>query len=78
MFRNKFLSMVLLVGMLIAQSVPSALAATYCDQAQFVSDLTAPDGSTVCTRLGLHQDLAFDERRHLRLDDLLQPCLGRW
>ena len=46
MFRKKFLSMVLLVGMLIAQSVPSALAATYCDQAQFVSDLTAPDGST--------------------------------
>ena len=46
MFRKKFLSMVLLGGMLISQSVPSALAATYCDQAQFVSDLTAPDGSS--------------------------------
>ncbi|HSA99794.1 MAG TPA: NBR1-Ig-like domain-containing protein, partial [Anaerolineales bacterium] len=46
MFTKKFLSMVLLAGMLISQSVPKALAATYCDQAQFVSDLTAPDGSS--------------------------------
>src|SRR6266511_6187810 len=46
MFRNRFLSMVLLVGMLISQSVPSALAATDCDHAQFVSDLTSPDGSS--------------------------------
>src|SRR5690242_6956253 len=46
MFWKKFLGMVLLAGMLIAQSVPRALAATYCDQAQFVSDLTAPDGSS--------------------------------
>ena len=46
MFRRKFLSMVLLGGMLISQSVPKALAATYYDQAQFVSDLTAPDGSS--------------------------------
>ncbi len=46
MFRKKFLSMVLLTGMLVSQSVPRALAATYCDQAQFVSDLTAPDGSS--------------------------------
>ncbi|HEX9838673.1 MAG TPA: NBR1-Ig-like domain-containing protein [Anaerolineales bacterium] len=45
MFRNRFLSMVLLVGMLISQSVPRAHAATYCDHAQFVSDLTAPDGA---------------------------------
>ena len=45
MFRKKFLSMVLLAGMLISQSVPRALAATYCDQAQFISDLTAPDGA---------------------------------
>ncbi|HLO15475.1 MAG TPA: NBR1-Ig-like domain-containing protein, partial [Anaerolineales bacterium] len=44
MFRYKFLSMVLLVGILMSRSVPNALAAT-CDQAQFVSDLTAPDGS---------------------------------
>ncbi len=46
MFRNRFLSMVLLVGMLISQSVPRALAATDCDHAQFVSDLTVPDGSS--------------------------------
>src|SRR5512138_3903435 len=45
MFRKKFLSMILLLGMLISQSIPRALAATYCDQAQFVSDVTAPDGS---------------------------------
>src|SRR5215207_4418716 len=46
MFRQTFLSMVLVMGMLISQSVPTALAVTYCDQAQFVSDLTAPDGSS--------------------------------
>src|SRR5512134_550151 len=45
MFRKRFLSMVLLAGMLISQSVPKALAAA-CDQAQFVSDLTVPDGSS--------------------------------
>jgi hypothetical protein len=38
--------MVLLVGMLISQSVPRARAATTCDHAQFVSDLTVPDGSS--------------------------------
>jgi len=32
--------------MLTSQAVPRVLAATYCDQAQFVSDLTAPDGSS--------------------------------
>lgn len=46
MFWKRFLSMILLMGMLISQSVPKALAATYCDQAQFISDLTAPDGSS--------------------------------
>ena len=46
MFIRKFLSMVLLVGMLFGQSVPRALAAAYCDSAQFVSDLTVPDGSS--------------------------------
>jgi len=46
MLRGKFLGIFLLAGMLISQSVPSALAATDCDHAQFVSDLTAPDGST--------------------------------
>src|SRR5689334_3747921 len=46
MFRGKFVSIVLLAGMLISQAVPSALAASDCDHAQFVSDLTAPDGSS--------------------------------
>jgi photosystem II stability/assembly factor-like uncharacterized protein len=45
MFKRKILSMVLLVGLLFGQSVPRVRAAI-CDQAQFVSDLTAPDGST--------------------------------
>ncbi|HET9588795.1 MAG TPA: NBR1-Ig-like domain-containing protein, partial [Anaerolineales bacterium] len=45
MFRKEILSMVLLAGMLISQSVPQAQAATYCDHAQFISDLTAPDGA---------------------------------
>jgi photosystem II stability/assembly factor-like uncharacterized protein len=46
MFRHKILSMVILFGMLISQSVPRAMAAG-CDSAQFVSDLTVPDGSSV-------------------------------
>jgi hypothetical protein len=47
MFRYKFLSMVLLVGMLIGQSVPHARAQTLCDSAHFVSDLSYPDGTSV-------------------------------
>lgn len=46
MFRHKFLSMVILAGLLISQAVPPAMAATLCDSAQFVSDITVPDGST--------------------------------
>ena len=46
MFGKKFLSMALLAAMLVLQSVPRAQAQTYCDHAQFVSDLTAPDGSS--------------------------------
>ncbi len=34
------------MGMLFGQAVPRALAATYCDHVQFVSDVTAPDGSS--------------------------------
>jgi photosystem II stability/assembly factor-like uncharacterized protein len=45
MFRKRFLSLALLAAMLVLQSVPTAQAQTYCDHAQFVSDLTAPDGS---------------------------------
>ena len=46
MFRYKILSMVILFVMLISQSVPQAMAAG-CDSAQFVSDLTIPDGSSI-------------------------------
>ena len=46
MFRHRIFSMIVLFGMLISQSLPRAIAAG-CDSAQFVSDLTIPDGSTV-------------------------------
>jgi hypothetical protein len=39
--------MILLMGMLISQSVPRALAQANCDHVQFVSDLTVPDGSAM-------------------------------
>jgi photosystem II stability/assembly factor-like uncharacterized protein len=45
MFWKKIPGMVLLVGMLVTQTIPRALAATQCDSAQFVSDLTVPDGA---------------------------------
>jgi hypothetical protein len=35
-----------LLGILLSQSVPLALAQAGCDRAQFVSDVTAPDGSS--------------------------------
>jgi len=44
-FKRKILSMVLLAGIVLSQSVSNVYAAI-CDQAQFVSDLTAPDGSS--------------------------------
>ncbi len=44
MFRHKLLSMVLLGGMLLSQAVPVAHASA-CDQAQFISDITVPDGA---------------------------------
>ncbi len=46
MFRHRILGMVILFVMLFSQSVPRAMAAG-CDSAQFVSDLTIPDGSSV-------------------------------
>ncbi len=46
MFRYKFLSMVIAAGLLFSQSIPAARAATVCNSAQFVSDLTIPDGSS--------------------------------
>ncbi|MFZ5884722.1 MAG: NBR1-Ig-like domain-containing protein [Chloroflexota bacterium] len=45
MFKQKLLSMVLLGGMLLAQTIPAAHAAALCNQAQFVSDITVPDGA---------------------------------
>ncbi|MEP0804230.1 MAG: hypothetical protein HRF47_01975, partial [Chloroflexota bacterium] len=45
MFKQKLLSMVLLAGMLLGQTIPAAHAAALCDQAQFVSDITVPDGA---------------------------------
>src|SRR5687768_12193921 len=45
MFRQKLLSVVILAGLLITQAIPHATAATLCDSAQFVSDLTASDGA---------------------------------
>lgn len=45
MFKHRLLSMVILAGMLLSQAVPAAQAASYCDQAQFVSDITVPDGA---------------------------------
>jgi hypothetical protein len=46
MSRRKILSMVILFGMLISQSIPRAMAAG-CDSAQFISDLTIPDGTSL-------------------------------
>jgi photosystem II stability/assembly factor-like uncharacterized protein len=46
MFKWKILSMVLLAGMLLGQVAPMAHAADFCDQAEFVSDITVPDGAS--------------------------------
>jgi len=45
---KRLLGTILLVGILMTQSVPQAqvYAQTLCDQAQFVSDVTVPDGSS--------------------------------
>src|SRR5215208_6768833 len=48
MFRFKLLGLVIIAGLLLSQTAPHALAAT-CDSAQFVSDLTIPDGTTFTT-----------------------------
>ena len=45
MFRQKFLSIVILAGLLITQAVPHAMATSLCDSAQYISDLTVPDGA---------------------------------
>ena len=77
MFRKKFLSMVLLVGMLISQSVPHALAATYCDQAQFVSDLTAPDGSSFAPGAAFTKTWRLMNIGTCTWTHILQPRVGR-
>src|SRR5215213_4667065 len=48
MFRFKLFGLVIIAGLLLSQTAPHALAAT-CDSAQFVSDLTIPDGTTFTT-----------------------------
>jgi hypothetical protein len=43
MFRHKFLTITLLVGLLFSQFVPRASAAGFCDWAKFISDVTVSD-----------------------------------
>src|SRR5678816_1168467 len=45
MFRRVFLVSLILTGFLTTQAIPHAMAASQCDSAQFVSDLTVPDGT---------------------------------
>jgi len=45
MLRKKILVAVFVVGFLFVQVVPHARADTACDQVQFISDLTVPDGT---------------------------------
>ncbi|MEW6239278.1 MAG: NBR1-Ig-like domain-containing protein [Chloroflexota bacterium] len=45
MLRRMFLGTLILVGLLTSQVVPPARADAYCDSAQFISDLTVPDGT---------------------------------
>jgi photosystem II stability/assembly factor-like uncharacterized protein len=47
---RSLVGVVLLAGMLFGQAVPPAMAATVCDHAQFVSDITAPDGASFAPR----------------------------
>src|SRR5512141_1939006 len=51
MLRQKVLGVVILVGLFFTQAVPPALAAS-CNAAQFVSDLTIPDGSAFAPGTG--------------------------
>ena len=41
MVRRKFLTLILMVGILFTQSIPHAAAAGTCDWAKFISDVTA-------------------------------------
>ncbi len=50
-----------------ATPIPSA-----CDRAQFISDVTVPDGTSLPARHHIQQDLAFEERWHMHMVEL-QP-----
>jgi len=45
MFRQKFLTMTLLVVILFSQFIPHASAAGVCDWAKFIADVTVTDGT---------------------------------
>jgi hypothetical protein len=47
MIWRRLLTVAMLGVMLFTQSVPRAVAASYCNAAQYVSDLTIPDGAFV-------------------------------
>ena len=71
--RLKVASIMLLVAMVLSL-VPAAMtprdasATTTCDWAQFVADVTVPDG-TIFDPGRRSKDLALEEHRHLHLDD---------
>jgi hypothetical protein len=46
MFARKLFAGVLLAGLVFSQLTVSAAAAKACNQAQFISDLTVPDGTS--------------------------------
>src|SRR5512143_169112 len=45
MFRQKFLTLTLLVVILFSQSIPHVSAAGVCDWAKFIADVTVTDGA---------------------------------
>jgi hypothetical protein len=46
MFRRKFLTLILMVGILFTQFVPRANAASLCDWAKFIADVTVADNAS--------------------------------
>ena len=51
--------------------VPPLATVSRCDAAEFVGDVTFPDGSIVSSGKHFHQDLAYQECGHLHLEHLL-------
>lgn len=43
---RKFITFVLLVGIIVTQSAFHSVAATFCNRAQFIADLSVPDGTS--------------------------------